>query len=259
MGTTELAGVSVLVTRPAKQAQRLVTLIEEAGGHAVRFPTIEITELPDSPALSAAIDALADVDMAVFVSTNAVECGVPRVRRRLGTFPPHLACVAIGEHTARRLRELEIPVRALAVGRASSESLLEHPLLADVAGKRIVLFRGEGGRELLADGMRGRGAEVVYAQCYRRDVPRLDSVTMGNRWQERGVDIATFTSVAAVENLGWMLGAQHRALLTGLPAVVLSARIAVVCRDHGMEPLIAPAIGDEAVVDAIRAWRRSTG
>src|SRR3989338_2621030 len=197
-----LQGVRVLVTRPAAQAQSLAQRIEQAGGEAIRFPTLEIAAARDVATLERVLAGIAHFDLAVFISPNAVAHGLAHLKMH-GGLPARLTIAAIGRSTARALTEAGIvnpitPVDgsdpATAPGVAlpppsleSSEALLARPELQQVAGKRVVIFRGEGGRALLGDTLRARGAQVEYAECYRRVRPNTDAAPLSARLRDNGI------------------------------------------------------------------------
>lgn len=250
-----LSSVGVLVTRPAAQAAGIATLIEAAGGTPVLFPTIEIVEPEDPARLAAVITRLAEFDIAIFISANAVQHGAAAMRRHWPHLPGNLALVAVGPASARALAQQGLGGAVVPADGADSEALLELPLLTDVAGKRIVIFRGQGGRELLAETLRARGAQVEYAECYRRALPRVDPAALLARWQRGDIDIVLATSREALENLRALLGPAGEALLRATPCIVASERIAEVARAFGMHAVMARAADDRALVAALEAWR----
>ena len=144
MSEKPLAGRSIVVTRPAWQAERLAALVRAAGGEAIVFPVIEIGDAEDPRALHALIDRLDEFDLAVFVSPNAANKGMQAIAaRRL--LPEKLAVAAVGPGTARELAALGIANLAAPVGRGDSEALLALAELAEPQGKRVIVFRGEVG------------------------------------------------------------------------------------------------------------------
>lgn len=254
-----LAGVRVLVTRPVEQAHNLVQLIEAAGGIAIRFPTIKIDEPSDRPALIKQIDELGRADIAIFVSTNAVNKAMPLIASRYSPFPRQLQIACVGLGTAGALERFGVRATLVPHGRFDSEGLLDLPVLQDVRSKRIVIFRGEGGRELLAQTLRSRGADVQYAECYRRALPGDDVELLLQRWTRGEIDVVTATSVEALQNLFAIVGEAGRAPLLQTPIVVISQRMAATCQELGFVhgPYIASTASDEGMVDAIKAWRAS--
>jgi len=179
-----LAGRGVLVTRPREQAAGLAALIGSAGGRALLFPAIEIEEAGDpAPALSL-IDRLEDFDLAVFISPNAVRKALELARARRGDrpWPEQLRVSAPGRGTREELERHGFSRVIAPSSLADSEALLALPELAAVAGRRILIFRGEGGRELLGKALSARGARVEHAVCYRRVRPDADRGAL-RRWR----------------------------------------------------------------------------
>lgn len=251
-----LAGLRVLVTRPRDQAENLAQLIEARGGQAIRFPVIEIAEPRDPRALNTILERLKDFDMAIFISPNAVNRALPLIRAH-GGLPPSLHIACVGRGSARELARHGIENTIAPRDRFDSEALLELPALQAVKGKRIVIFRGEGGRELLGDTLKARGAQVEYAECYRRQRPDADTTPLRQRWERGEIDIVSVTSADGLRNLLDMVGPAGRERLLRTPIVVVSERMAQVCRELGFktEARVAATAGDEAIVDAIQAWR----
>jgi uroporphyrinogen-III synthase len=249
-----LAGVRVLVTRPRGQAEHIARLIEQAGGVAIRFPLIEIVAPADPAPLHRLVDRLDEFDLAIFVSANAVEYGLAAVQTRRAGWPARLPVAAVGEATARALRERGFTNVLAPAGRFNTEALLELPALRAVAGQRIAIFRGQVGRELLAEELRARGARVEYAECYRREPPSAEPGSLPQRFRRGEIDIVILTSVETAHNLRLLLGDAAQQL-SRFPAVVVSERIAQACRETGLQPIVAREASDEAVVDALQAWR----
>lgn len=249
----------VLVTRPRDQAEKLALLIEAEGGEAIRFPVIEITEPTDSQALLAVIDRLDQFDLAIFISPNAVNRAMNLILSRHGAWPRNLRIACVGRGSARELKHFDARNVIVPADRFDSEALLALPELQKVSGKRIVIFRGEGGRELLGDTLATRGAEIVYAECYQRIRPRADVVPLLQRWVRGEIDIVVLTSVDGLHNLFDMLGPTGQPRLALTPVIVVSARMAEICRELGFKtkPLVAAQASDEAILEAIKTWRET--
>jgi len=248
-----LHGIGVLVTRPAHQAGPLCDRIAASGGRAVRFPLLAIRDLSDTPEVEAHLARLGDYHLAIFISPNAVALGLRAIARH-GGLPPGLRLATVGQGSARALEQaLGRAPDIVPVERYDSEALLALPLLHAVAGQRILVFRGEGGRELLADTLRRRGATVDYLELYRRERPTAD---MAERDWLKKTDIITVTSSEALQNLLALTAAQDRARLLGKPLVVVSERIAALARELGFHQpaIVTPRAGDEAIVEALIDW-----
>ena len=253
-----LQGVGVLVTRPAHQADSLCQLIRQQGGIAIRFPVLEIGPPADPQHLMQLIDRLEEFDWAVFISANAVKRALePILRRR--DWPQSVRIAVIGKRSAEELERFGLTANLLPKQKFNSEALLALPDMQQVDGQRFVVFRGNGGRELLADTLRQRGARVEYVEAYRRLRPDADSTELLQRWRQGLVNIVSVNSAESLENLVEMLGKAGASLLTGTPLLVVSERMLALAEDLGFQypPLVAKNASDEAVVDALLAWKQA--
>ena len=251
-----LSGIGVLVTRPAHQAEHLAQLIEADGGRAVRFPTIAIAAPSDPSVLLTILGRLAEYDIAIFVSPNAVSKAMGVLRAQGRMLPPKITIACIGRGTAEELKRFGVQ-NAVVPAQFDSTGLLATMELRQLADRRIVIFRGDGGRELLGDTLTARGARVEYAECYRRVRPEADATPLLGHWARGAIDIVSVTSTEGLRNLHAMLGAPGRRWLINTPVVVVSAAQAAACRELGfVQPaIVAREAADQAILEAIRTWR----
>lgn len=254
MMTTGLGGTRVLVTRPAHQAEALCRLIAAAGGEPVRLPTIEIAPPADPGALAHTLGRLERFDLAIFISQNAVRGALAQLR---GPLPAALTLAAVGEGTQRALAAAGYGSVLAPAERYDSEGLLALPAMQEVRGRRILILRGDGGRELLAATLRERGAEVTYAECYRRQLPAAPDPATLARLVAGTIDVAVVTSSEGLANLLTLGGAAARARLLATPLVVVGTRQAQAARTLGFHAAIevAARADDDAILAAVRAWQ----
>lgn len=219
MTELSLAGIGVLVTRAEHQADELATAIEQHGGKAIRFPTLQITAR-DRATVTAEARQLPKPDIVIFISTNAVQYGV------------HLAgdarIAAVGPTTAAAVAATGRCVDIIATSGFDSEHLLATADLADVAGKSITIIRGQNGRELLGDTLRERGAKLSYLAVYERNIAAHtpdDLRSLGSKWLAGEIDIVTAMSVASFDNLIALLPESALHLLVRTPLVTPAARV----------------------------------
>ena len=245
-----LLGRAVLVTRPAHQAEKLARLVREAGGEAVLFPALAIESPADPAPVREILARLANFDLAVFVSPNAVEHGLALLE---GAWPAGVPAAAMGEGTAAALRRYGVRSVIVPPG-ADSESLLETPQLKSLRGKCVLILRGEGGREVLAEELRQRGAEVAYAECYRRLRPRNDPAALIARWEQGGLHAVTVMSGETLDNLWDMLGSRGQQLLRDTPLFAPHANIAQRAAGLGLTEVAVTPPGDEGLVRGLSAW-----
>ena len=190
-----LAGKTIVVTRPRAQAGPLAEAIAAQGGQPLIFPLLEIGPSADPQPLATAVARLADYSLAVFISPNAVDYSVPAILAR-GPWPAGLLPAAVGQGTVKALMAHGIAGCVAPSERFDSEALLELPELAAgrVVGKRVAIFRGDGGRELLAETLRARGAEVDCVTCYRRSGPADGVAPLLAAWRAGKLDALTVSS-----------------------------------------------------------------
>ena len=242
----DLAGLGVLVTRPALQSAGLCRLIEHCGGRPLAFPALEIRP-PEEPGEARRL-LEREWDLVIFISPNAVRFALSL--SATGRPPGAAQVAAVGRGSARALAAAGVQPD-LVPERYDSEGLLALPELARVAGRRILIVRGEGGRALLGDTLERRGAEVHYAEVYRRLRPSVDAAPLVARWG-RDVQVVTATSVEVLENLALMLGEEGRGLLCATPLVVISERMQQAAARLGIARVLrAEGAGDEALLDAL--------
>jgi len=256
-----LQGLNVAITRPAEQAQSLCDAIESHGGAAIRFPLIAVSALQDYQAFDQQITQLQHTDWAIFISTNAVDFAMPRVLKYLenklgenleknhGALPENLRFAAIGHQTAGALGKYGVHKVLIPQGRYDSETLLALPEMQDVAGKTFAIFRGVGGRELMAETLKARGANVYFAESYQRINPQQNAELLKAHWQKNKLDAVVVTSSEAMRYLLDMAGNEE--WLRHITLCVNHERIAELPRKLGLKVLVASAPGDEAMLQCL--------
>lgn len=255
--TGSLQGCGVLVTRPVDQAGGLAQRITQLGGRAVLFPVLEITAPDDMRELEACTEQLDSFDIAIFVSANAVERALPSIIERRD-WPAGLQIAVIGRRSAEALEAFGLQVDLCPQAHFNSEALLELDAMHQVSGRRIVIFRGNSGREFLADSLRERGAQVEYVETYRRFRPDADSTALVEAWRSGNIDLVQVNSVESLENLFAMLNEEGQVLLRQTPLLVVSERMLPVTERLGFAqvPILAANATDDAVLDALIEWQR---
>jgi uroporphyrinogen-III synthase len=248
-----LAGKGIVVTRPAHQAHALTRLISGAGGKPLPFPVIEIRDIEDPAPVLALIDRLHEFNVAIFVSPNAAEKGLALVKARRA-WPQKLKAAAIGSGGVKALQRHGITDVIAPQGRYDSEALLELPVFSLVYGKRFVVFRGAGGRELISETLTERGALVEYAECYRRVRPDNDVAPLLRAWERNELDAIAVTSSEGLHNLLDMIGAHGRELALRTPVFVPHPRIAETASGLGVRKVIVTGPGDDGLLTGLSTY-----
>ena len=251
MSNKPLTGIGIAITRPIDQAKKLSALIEQAGGTPILFPLIEITPLNDYSQFEAVIQPITDYDWAIFISSNAVQNGMPRLVKN--GIPPHLKFAAIGSITASELQSFGVKDVLIPQGRFDSESLLTLPEMINVTGKKILIVRGLGGRDVLAETLKTRGAQVTFAECYQRENPQTNCNLLAQLYSDKKLHGIVVTSSEAMRHLLDL--ARDADWLRDVTLFVNHARIAELPLQMGLKVLVADVVGDEAMIKTITSCR----
>ncbi len=247
-----LAGVLVVVTRPEKQAAALVAMLRERGASTVSLPALRIEpiELGQEDRARLAPDRY---DWAIYLSANAVEQSLIQLAT-----PSAVKIAAVGKATARKLSEHGLTVHSVPETSRDSEGLLQLPQFASVAGQRILLLRGVGGRALLRDELSARGASVAVAELYRRELLTASAEAIDELRRQLGRArrvVVAVTSVAIIEGLLHAVPEDLATHFRGLPLLVPGDRVAAAARGRGWSGrlIVARSAEDSAMLESLIA------
>ncbi|THF64423.1 uroporphyrinogen-III synthase [Pseudothauera rhizosphaerae] len=249
-----LAGLRILVTRPAAQADALCEAIAAHGGTPVRFPVMAIEALADTSALEDLADRLGTFDLAFFVSPNAVQHALRAILARRA-WPAGVAVATVGKGSERALAEHGFTGVIAPDSGFDSEAVLALPAFAPeaVRGRRVVVFRGDGGRDLLGDTLRERGAEVEYVTCYCRALPPVEPALLQGLAERGELDAISLTSSEGVRNFLTLFGGELPPALARIPVFASHPRIAEQATLAGFSRVIATEPGDDGLLAALEA------
>jgi uroporphyrinogen-III synthase len=251
---------TVVITRPRAQAIDLARAVAALGRTPQVLPLLEISPLPDQTLLTATLANLADYALVAFVSPNAIDAAFAHI----DAWPAGTRLAVLGEGSRAALARYGINDANTTIlsppdpAHSDSEHLLQALDLAALAGRRVLIVRGESGRELMADGLRAAGALVDTVAAYRRAVPELTPalaaelaalLAQPNDWiitsseALRGLVglVRRLDSGAAVAKM------QHQHL------IVPHARIADTARSLGFGRVTLTGSGDERLLAALQS------
>ena len=286
-----LAGLNIVVTRPREQATNLAQRIAQAGGRAILFPLLEVSPVLDSQSLHALIARLHEFNLAIFISPNAVRYGMEAIitaskftspsqlssynliplanetgvgseagegnvsvlTEQYNALPTTLKIATVGQGSVRALHDYGIKNVIAPQDCFDSEALLALPELNQIAGWRVVIFRGNGGRELLGDTLKARGAKVEYVTCYQRARPHQDATQL----LTANPDAITVTSSEALGYLWDMLDNVAKKRLAAVPLFVPHARIAETAHKLGWGEVVLTDEGDDGLISGLIAWAKT--
>jgi len=246
-----LRGCGIAITRPAGQAAHLSELILAEGGKPVLFPLIAIAPLADYSRFELALAGLNHYDWAIFISSNAVQNAMPRLLDKLRNIPKNLRFAAIGPMTTAELAKFGVTDTLTPQGRFDSESLLTLPEMQIMANKKVMIFRGIGGRDLLADTLKARGATVDFAECYRRVNPQTNAGALSELWQNKQLHAVVITSSEAMRHLLDIADDGKAAWIQNVTLCVNHRRIAELPLQLGLRVAISEAPRNEAMLQCL--------
>ncbi len=243
-----LSGKRILVTRPQQQSTALLKLITQQGGQAISLPTIEICPIHNPARSNSCLQNLKAYQWLIFISANAVNFAVATNNGKIPVFEG-VKIAAVGKATAYALQNLGVQVDLVPHSGFNSEALLATGALQQVQKQRILIVRGVGGRETLAQTLQARGAVVDYLEVYQRKIPVIDEKTamVLALLAKQQIDMITITSAEALENLVIMLKT-HKALLVDIPLVVMSERIKPIAQASGFKTIVVSSSPDDMAI-----------
>ena len=225
----------VLLTRPAEESLALAATLSAAGVFSSSLPLLDIEALPVTAEQQAVFRDLGRYCAVIVVSKPAARLAVQQLDQPW----PQLPWFSVGAATAQVLADHGLTVHYPPSG-DDSEALLALPALREAIARpdaRVLILRGEGGRELLAERLREQGASVEYLELYRRFLPAYDPGALMQRIQlERlnGVVVSSgqgFLHLQALAGEDWPEVAQ-------LPLFVPSPRVCEMARAAGAEKVV---------------------
>ena len=266
----------LIVTRPAEQAAAWVVELQALGCDAHALPLIAIAAVDDPAPLRAAGSALARYTLVMFVSANAVQHffaaafvaadsaasvaapaapAAPAATSALAVWPPGVRAAATGPGTAAALRAAGVPgpliiEPAADAARFDSEALWAQVAHEDWAGRRVLVVRGEDGRDWLADTLRERGAALEFLAAYRRLAPLPDAAGLALLAQAAAEPAAHLWLFSSSEAIARLCGLVPDADWSRSQALATHPRIAAAARSAGFGQVVLTAPSAQAVAEA---------
>ncbi|MEQ9465199.1 MAG: uroporphyrinogen-III synthase [Haliea sp.] len=255
-----MAARGVLVTRPAGQGDALCEGVARRGLGAHQLPLLVLEPLPLLPAVERArVLALDEFQHIIFISGNAVRFGMEVIENFWPQLPLGLDWYAVGEGTARALAAFGVAAQTPGAD-MTSEGLLALPGLRNCSGERVLLVKGEGGREALARELAARGARVETLACYRRVAPALAPGAFAAAVARWNIGLIMLSSGEGLANMLALLTPAETSKLQDVWLLLPSARVADSAAAAGFRHcLVADNASDQAMLRALEKWVASSG
>lgn len=244
-----------MVTRPKHQAENLKLKLEAAGARVLLFPLQEIKQPDDLLVVQEQLSKIANYDLAIFISPNAVEYTFKSIdTNALGA----LKVAAIGKKTKALLEAKGITVDFYPKGIANSEAFLAMPeLLTFCKDRKIVILRGNGGRDLIRSTLQQESYSVDYIEVYKRGFPYQNLNILSEYYYRNELDIILISSGNGLENLFQTIS--DNAWLSEVTLLLGSKRIkeqAFALEEHIGELFFTQDPTDEAMYIQLLEWAK---
>lgn len=257
---TDLGSRPVVITRPLAQAQPLAQQVATLGRAAVIFPLLEIAPVADREALCQVLAELEHYAMVVFVSPNAIDAAFSCI----AAWPPQVAIGIVGDGSRLALQRHGVDAGNARIyapansERMDSEELFKALDVDSLRGQRVLIVRGQAGRDFLTDMLRATQVQVEHVTAYQRSQPQMDAAKLA---QLRGlIDAGSdwiVTSSEALRNLLDMttdgLGVEYVVKLQRNKIVVSHQRIAETARSLAFSHVTMTGSGDERLIAALQS------
>lgn len=252
MPSTPLSGATIWLTRPEGQGVELRAALEQLGARVHLLPLLVIRPIEAAQADRQKLIDLDRYDLVFFVSTNAATIGLDAIARWWPQYPVGIRNFAVGPGTAAVLEKHGLTA-SYPPERMSSEALLALPDLQDIHGKKALIIRGAGGREIIAEGLQERGAAVDYAELYERALPRYTAAELQELARSAAPSAIMVSSAEALGNLK-ALFAPAIDNWSRLPLVVSSPRLGAHAKTLGFQYIdVIEGATDAAIIQGLKS------
>lgn len=245
-----LQDLCIWLTRPQFQSAELETALRQLGARTLCFPLLEITPLEPQGDTRRHLLDLDQYDLIFYVSSNAARIGLQYISDWWPQYPAQLLNFAVGPATASVIKEYGLDVH-YPIDRMDSEAMLALPELQSIEGKKALIVRGRGGREILAEGLSARGARVDYAELYLRSCPAHSREHMRDCLERCPPGVIVISSAEAMDNLVALFSPWYESWKE-LPLHVASERLAQHAGAAGFNTAITMAgASDDAIITGL--------
>lgn len=245
-----LRGRRILICRPRPEAERLAHAFSEAGAAVRVLPMLEREPITDDPSIRTRILHIDEFSHIIAVSPYAAGLLIDWLDTWWPQTPTGILWYGVGAGTAAVLSAYGLDTRQPSDGH-TSEALLELPELAQLNHEKVLIVRGENGRELLPETLEARGARVTLLSLYRRFAPDHDEAALQHSITGFDPEVVVTLSGETLNNL-ILLGNNTGHNLKHCLMVVPVERIAEQARLAGMQNICVPeSLADHAIVAAV--------
>lgn len=245
-----LSGLTIINTRPTERGQALTNALVAAGAMVEVIPLVENIPIPLLAEQRQYLLNLDLYDVVFVVSPTAAELGLSLLSDYWPQWPVAVQWLAVGEATANVLRSYQL--QPIVPQQETSEGLLQLPMIQQLQqGQKMLVLRGQGGRNLVKENLQQQGVKVDYLDLYQRQVPSNSQ----QLWQQQTTrpDLAVISSGEILQSWQQLVGEVFKQI----PVVVISMRLANLAQQLGCQQIItAHSTRPEDIITAIQDWQK---
>lgn len=237
-----LANKAVLITRARDQADECIRLLAERGATAIEFPTIEVIPPQSWSDLDQALNEIETFHWIIFSSANAVRFFMERFQAlgKNARILDGIRICAVGPKTAASLKVFGLEPKLVPM-EFKAEGVLAALDTEKVQGLNFLVPRAKEAREVIPEKLRERGALVRVVTAYENRLPVADLNPIRSLFEQKKIDVVTFTSSSTVRNFVEMLGQKgYKTLLQGVSIACIGPVCAETAREYGLRVDIMP-------------------
>ncbi|EIK97276.1 uroporphyrinogen-III synthase [Pseudomonas sp. M47T1] len=246
----------LLLTRPAEESVTVAQELAAAGIYSASLPLLHIEPLPVTPAMVTQVLNLAHYCAVIVISKPAARLGLDLIDQYWPQLPSQ-SWFSVGAATAAIVEGYGLRVHTPPQG-DDSEALMALPALAEALAQpypKVLILKGEGGRQLLAEHLREQGATVDYLQLYQRSLPDYPAQALYERVTAERLNALVVSSGQGFEHLKQLAG-EHWPQLAGLPLFVPSPRVAAQAQAAGARHVVdCRGASTTALLAALQEYR----
>lgn len=244
--------MAVLVTRPDERGKQLVDLLNQSGVVALHLPLFTFEKGNDLENLPSKLSQLNAGDYVFLVSKSAVDFSVNTLKEIGFQWREDMQYFTVGQRTAQYFASQSERAIYYPIAQENSEGLLALPAMQQLAGKQILILRGNGGREYFSEQATERGAKVEAIECYRRVPISYNNEEQTSICKRSGVDTLVATSLDILYALIEFVPENEQNWLKSCRLVTVSSRIAEAAKQQGWQKiLLSPKADNQSLLNTL--------
>lgn len=232
--------MNILITRPNPHGKDLVNKLLNVGKFAYHLPLIYFSPGRCLPLLKKKLNSLSKGDFLIIASQHAARYAHSQLLKTKMNWPSIIKYYSIGQKTSLIMHKLSGISSKYPCKESNSENLLQFPeLISNISGHRVLILKGNNGRELLKNTLQKRGAIVLYCECYIRKPFQYNGIEQCKKMLKLNIKIIIITTSETLKQLYYLIPQYYRInWLIKCKLIVISKRLATIAKKFGWKNII---------------------